>query len=120
MPKAFRSIFCALIVAFLAFSGCSKDSKTASSADNLMDFCSLPQVCRDIVIACHPKDDTTNAQIHNCHETGHDVGTVAACTPIHDSCIQICNAAPAIGTPEPFPDCSDGGLDSGMSDAAKD
>lgn len=86
--------------------GCSDDHGDDHGAH--LAFCDLPTVCREIVIACHSKDDATNAEIHECHETGHDVGTAAACGPVHDDCIGTCNAAPDIGTPEPLENCNGG------------
>lgn len=103
--------------AWVAFGGCSSNSPKPAP-EEFLNFCDLPTVCQDIVRACHPKDDTTNEQIHNCHETGHDIGTVAACAPIHDSCVQVCNAAPSLGTPDYLPTCTDGAASDG--DAAKD
>lgn len=111
----------ALVSALLAWPllpSCSKDSgKSTPPPDMVMNFCDLPVVCQDIVRACHAKDDTTNAEIHNCHETGHDVGTEAACAPIHDHCVEICNAAPDIGIPELLPSCDGGTSDAGPHDA---
>jgi hypothetical protein len=97
------------------FAGCSED-KATQAHEEYLTFCDLPVSCRDIIRACHAKDDTTNAEIHECHETGHDVGTEAACGPVHDSCVTLCNAAPDIGVPEPLPACGD----SGISDAGGD
>lgn len=97
------------------FAGCSEHDDTHTNGEHL-EFCDLPVSCQDIVRACHSKDDTTNAEIHECHETGHDVGTEAACGPVHDDCVTLCNAAPAIGVPVPLPSCGD----SGISDAGGD
>lgn len=121
MTLSARHPLFALVSALLAWpllSSCSKSSSTTPAVDMVMNFCDLPAVCQDIVRACHAKDDTTNADIHNCHETGHDVGTEAACAPIHDHCIEICDAAPDLGVPEALPSCEDGG-DEGSHDAGR-
>lgn len=88
---------------------------THGDGDHL-DFCELPKVCREIVDACHNKDEGTG-KINECHETGHDVGTESACAAVHDDCIATCNAAPPIegGTNEHF-ECEGG---AGEHDAGK-
>lgn len=100
--------------------GSNPESLGADSSSPPPDFCDLPAVCLDILRACHAKDDTTNTDIHNCHETSHEVGTEAACAPIHDHCIQICNAAPDVGVPELLPSCDGGTSDAGSHDAGHD
>lgn len=48
--------------------------------------------CQRIIDACHEVDPGTGP-IHECHETGHDVGTDEACAPIEADCVAMCEAA---------------------------
>ena len=83
------------------------DAHTHVDGDH-KDFCLLPVVCQEIVNACHTKDEGVG-EIHECHETGHDVGTESACAAVHDDCVAKCNAAPVLegGTNEHF-ECEGG------------
>jgi hypothetical protein len=49
--------------------------------------------CVDIITVCHDADPGTGP-IHDCHETAHDQGTAAACDPIRNMCVALCEAAP--------------------------
>ena len=105
MPKPLRtflSLGSSLVLA-AAFAACSSTSTTTSTdaggGGTHLSFCDLPKVCQEIAEACHVKDDGTPGEVHDCHETGHDVGTVEACTKVHDSCLKTCNAAPDLGGP---------------------
>jgi hypothetical protein len=49
--------------------------------------------CRDIVDACHYKDDGTDPEISQCHVVGHD-GDETECALVLDECVAICEAAP--------------------------
>lgn len=94
--------------------GACNSSDAAKAADagypEHIDFCALPVSCREIVLACHPKDDGTNKEINDCHETAHDKGTDSACKAVQADCVAKCNAAPALegGIIEKFGPC-DGG-----------
>lgn len=84
-----------------------------------LDYCGLPMSCRAIVDACHEKDDATNAEIHECHETAHDIGTDDACKAVQADCVTKCNAAPELegGIHEVFVCEGGAGMhDSGMHD----
>jgi hypothetical protein len=83
-----------------------------SHGTDYLDFCTLPPPCRDIVEACHSKDDVSNAEVHECHETAHEQGTESACAAVRDDCVQKCNAAPA---PEGSIHTSFGPCDGGAS-----
>jgi hypothetical protein len=84
-----------------------------------LDYCELPASCREIVDACHHKDDGNPGEIHECHETGHDVGTDDACKAVHDDCIATCTAAPSLGGSEEPLTC-EGGAPTGGHDAGRD
>jgi len=91
----------------------SKPAGTSTPMDTgFMDYCLLPQSCKDIAQACMPKDDGSKGTIHDCHITGHETGTQAACSAVHDKCVQTCNAAPAFSD-GPVEDLSAGCHDSG-------
>jgi hypothetical protein len=77
---------------------CSNSKSSGSSPTDtgvFLNFCQLPQSCKDIAQACMPKDDGSKGTIHDCHLTGHETGTQSACDAVHDKCVQTCNAAPA-------------------------
>jgi hypothetical protein len=124
MIKAFRpvlSLATGLLLA-TAFAACSSSSSNAVAQDgggggDHMNFCDLPKPCQEIAEACHSKDDGTPGEIHECHETGHDVGTLEACQKVHDSCMATCAAAPTLPGPHENlgANCHDGG---GSADAA--
>lgn len=48
--------------------------------------------CQAIIDACHDVD-TGPGEISDCHDTAHDEGTAAACDPIEDRCVMLCEAA---------------------------
>src|SRR5262245_5161751 len=86
-----------MALAGAALAACnSPDAAPAAPPEGHLDYCGLPVSCREIVAVCHIKDDGTNAEISECHETAHDKGTDSACRDVHDSCIAKCNAAPAL------------------------
>jgi len=60
----------------------------------------LAAECQAIIDACHTKDDGTPGELHECHETAHDVGTKEACAPVQADCVALCNAAPTIEGPD--------------------
>lgn len=99
--------------------GCTSDAAPGARAPDggaeYIDFCTLPKPCQDIVLACHPKDDGTNKEINDCHETAHDKGTESACQAVRADCVAKCTAAPALegGIPEKFGPCGDAGTDAG-------
>jgi hypothetical protein len=74
----------------------SDDGHTTHVEEEHVDYCTLPMSCRAIVDVCHDKDDGTNAEIHECHETAHDKGTDDACKAVQTDCIAKCNAAPEL------------------------
>jgi hypothetical protein len=92
-------IFAALVLSGVVF-GCSSDKSPAKTtpppSETYLDFCQLPKPCQDIAQACHSKDDGSPGPIHDCHIIGHEVGTLAACQPKHDSCLTTCNNAEAL------------------------
>lgn len=111
-PFLFLGSALALVTAFAACSSSSTNaSPDAASVPDHIPFCDLPKPCQDIAEACHSKDDGTPGEIHDCHETGHDVGTLEACSKVHDSCMATCNAAPALDGPHENlgASCHDGG-----------
>jgi hypothetical protein len=79
-----------------ALVGCNSDKKPATDDTEFKNYCDLPKPCQDLAQTCHPKDDGTPGKIHECHETGHDVGTLEACMAVYDDCIAACKAAPAL------------------------
>jgi hypothetical protein len=91
----------ALSILGAGVAACSSDETAGHDHDDdheFLDFCSLPKPCQNIVAACHSKDDgVSDAEIHECHETGHDVGTEAACSKVEADCVQRCNDAPSLG-----------------------
>ena len=56
----------------------------------------LGPLCRDIVNACHYKDDGSPGQVNTCHVVGHD-GDEDECGEIRDECVEACEAAPELG-----------------------
>jgi hypothetical protein len=112
-------------VALVAIAGAGLAACESSPVDSQaptedhLDYCKLPMSCRAIVDACHEKDDATNAEIHDCHETAHDKGTDDACKAVQASCVAKCNAAPELegGIHEHFVCEGGAGMhDSGMHD----
>ncbi len=54
--------------------------------------------CKQIVEACHPKDDGSDETISGCHTLAHDnEGNDAACSGQLQMCLDVCNAAPPVG-----------------------
>lgn len=53
----------------------------------------LGPACRDIVDACHYKDDGRPGEVNMCHVIAHE-GDEAECEPIRDECVDACEAAP--------------------------
>ena len=101
MSKVSRILFVLLLGVAQAGIGCSSksnpnQSNSASTDGAYQCFCKLPQACQDIAQACHSKDDGSPSTIHDCHITGHEVGTETACAPVHDNCLKVCNAAPPL------------------------
>jgi hypothetical protein len=86
----------------LTLGGCSstdsgkKPDAGATNPGEYKSFCELPVPCQEITQACHPKDTGAKSQIHDCHLTGHTVGTLAACSKDRDLCLQVCNDAPPL------------------------
>jgi hypothetical protein len=74
----------------------AKDAGLTTGSGGFMNFCELPKQCQDIAQACMPKDDGSKGTVHDCHLTGHETGTLAACSAVYDKCIKACNAAPAL------------------------
>ena len=58
-PLAFLSLLCAATLG----PGCKSDAADHDHDHGHLDYCDLPLVCQEIVLACHPKDDGTNAEI---------------------------------------------------------
>ena len=85
----------------------------STSAGGFMNFCELPQQCKDIAQACMPKDDGSPGLVHDCHLTGHETGTLAACSAKYAQCIKACTDAPALSD-GPVEDLSAPCRDSGM------
>jgi hypothetical protein len=123
MSVTFRSL--AVLAAFaslaLAVPGCSGDENDSKDHDehgdhdhDLKPLCELPIACQDIARACHAKDDgTAENPAHECHEIGHGDGTEAACSEAHDHCLEVCAAAPDLGSDGPLESCGDAGADGG-------
>jgi len=88
--------------------------------DNQLDYCGLPKSCQEIVDACHDKDDVSNAEVHECHETAHGQGTDSACKAVHDDCIDKCNAAPELDGGIHVTFVCEGGAPGGSHDAGHD
>jgi hypothetical protein len=83
------------LTAVFAVPGCKSDvSSPGMDTGDYKDYCSLPKPCQQIAQACHPKDDGHEGKIHDCHETGHDVGTLEACSKVLEDCLTTCDAAP--------------------------
>jgi hypothetical protein len=109
-------------LSIVALGGCSTDTpaKKAAPLDNgvYKSFCDLPKPCREIAQACHPKDIGAPGTIHDCHITGHEVGTLDACSKVYANCIEVCTAAPALSD-GPVEDLSAGCHDAGTSDGGQ-
>src|SRR5262245_6956560 len=89
-------------VSMFLVAACNSDTKpgeggSGGSSGMYLSFCDLPPPCQDIAQACHPKDDGSESPIHDCHEVGHEVGTLAACTAKHAECLKTCGDAPPLG-----------------------
>ncbi|MCX4240679.1 hypothetical protein [Paraliomyxa miuraensis] len=56
-----------------------------------------PDACGMITDACHAKDDGSDPVINGCHSSAHD-GNDEACTNDLQMCLDVCNAAPDVGT----------------------
>jgi hypothetical protein len=56
----------------------------------------LGPMCRDIVNACHYKDDGSPGEVSTCHIVGHD-GDEDECEEVRDACVAACEAAPELG-----------------------
>ncbi len=105
------------VTAALAVASACSDNKSNAPGDGgsagtgeFKNFCELPKQCQDIAQACMPKDDGSPGTVHDCHLTGHETGTLAACSAKYDQCIKACNSAPALsdGPPEDlFAPCRD-------------
>jgi hypothetical protein len=95
-PRRAVSSLLAFALAFASLAACSTDKPGAPAPADHKTFCNLPKPCQEIAQACHAKDDGTPGTVHECHETGHDVGTLEACSKVHDSCMKACAEAKAL------------------------
>jgi hypothetical protein len=103
-----------LAMSALGIAACSDDdTKPPVEQEHEHEYCDLPPVCQEILVACHAKDLGDPGEVHECHETAHDVGTEAGCEAVHDECIELCDDTPLPpGTPPYVPEhCGDGGHD---------
>jgi hypothetical protein len=62
-----------------------------------------PASCQQISDACHHVDPGSGP-IHDCHETAHDVATIAACEAVLDECVELCHAAAGDGGTHDYED----------------
>ena len=126
-----RSLLATLLLSPLAVASCSSEDPPKPGYQ-------FPQVCQEIIDACHYKDDGLGGRIADCHTAGHDGDETGCEAAIADGCLQDCKDAPHInqdsGTPEAatdaMPDASgsvdapsstaDAGVDSGAADATAD
>lgn len=111
--RAFLSTLVLSLSGLPLAAACSSDEHGHDEELTQQAFCQLPTVCQDIVVACHPKDTGEKGDINDCHEIGHDQGTVEACAPAHDRCVELCNDAPSLGRSSENWNCSDGGATDG-------
>ncbi len=72
------------------FVACGGGSSSGSDAGP------FPSSCQEISDACHHVDPG-DGPIHDCHETAHDVATIAACEAVLDECVELCHAAAGDG-----------------------
>jgi hypothetical protein len=101
MPESYPTRFLPFLALFcLGLCGCSSGTDTGHAAPGndgqYKSFCELPVACQEITQACHPKDTGAKSQIHDCHLTGHTVGTLAACSKDRGLCLQVCGDAPPL------------------------
>jgi hypothetical protein len=107
----FRGFTVVAVVTLAAACSSSKSSGptggTGGTSDTgeFLDYCQLPQSCKDIAQACMPKDDGSKGTVHDCHLLGHETGDKTMCDAQHDKCVQTCTAAPPL-SPDPPEDLS--------------
>ena len=90
--------FVLALPAIVFAAACSKDS-TSSSTGNMggaPSWCELGPACRQISMACMPKDLGKGA-VHDCHVAGMETGIESKCEEMLNTCITTCNAAPGFG-----------------------
>jgi hypothetical protein len=86
-----------LLFATLACTGASGDSSSSggTSGGSGSTTLSNDDACREIIEACHYKDDGTDPTISGCHGVAHEGGE---CLAQLDACVAYCEAAPPLGT----------------------
>jgi hypothetical protein len=75
----FIGFLCGLVL------GCSEDDDGPTN----------DEACKQVIEACHPKDDGSDPIINGCHETAHLEGD---CLTDLQMCLEACEAAPDLTT----------------------
>lgn len=117
MNSALRVSLGLLVVSSLfAFAGCGDDDDDSANAGGARSQGGETQgdagsdgaaTCEEIAHLCHPVDDA-DGPLHECHEQS-EVGNVAKCEEIYESCMAQCQAAH---------DAAEGGAGAGSGGAA--
>jgi hypothetical protein len=83
-------------LAVVASGGCQADSVGDGSIgpDAGMPHGEPGARCRELARTCHPKDDGTPGELHDCHSLGHE-GPEARCVVEYERCIVLCGGTPS-------------------------